>query len=67
MDETEEYVEVSTEYEEDFTVSDYVFIGFLTLIGLLIITIVLKQVRKTFKNIHLKVGDKIEVGVDTKE
>ena len=67
MDETEEYVEVPTEYEEDFTVSDYVFIGFLTLIGLLIITIVLKQIRKTFKNIHLKVGDKIEVGVDTKE
>lgn len=60
----EEYEEVET---EDFTPGDYVFIGSGIIVGCLIIAFIFKQIRKTFKNVHLKIGDKIEVGVETKE
>jgi hypothetical protein len=63
-----EYEEVPAEsFEEDFTVGDYVFIGVGCLAICCIFAYVLKQLKKTFKNVHLKVGDKIEIGIETKE
>lgn len=59
-----EYEEVAT---EDFTVGDYVFIGIGCIAICFVAAYILKQIKKTFKNIHLKVGDKIEIGVETKE
>ena len=60
----ESYEEVPT---EDFTVSDYVFIGTGIIVICFVVAFVLKQIRKTFKNVHLKIGDKVEVGIETKE
>lgn len=66
--EDEEYIEVDTEEDyEDFTASDFFFIGFATVIICVVITVVCKQLRKTFKKVHLKIGDKVELGVDTKD
>ena len=62
----EEYEEVETEYE-DFTAGDYVFVGMGILVVCALVAFILKQIKKTFKNVHLKIGDKIEVGVETKE
>ena len=58
----EEYEEIDSE----FTVNDYVFIGSGILAGCLIMALIFKLIRKTFKNIHLKIGNKIEIGVETK-
>ena len=60
----EEYEEVVT---EDFTIDDYVFIGVGTLIACVAFAFLMKELRKTFKNIHLKIGNKVEIGVETKE
>lgn len=66
MEET--YVEVPTEeYSEDFTFSDYFLMSFLTLLTCFIIGFVFKQIRITFKNVNLKVGNKVEVGLTTQE
>lgn len=62
----EEYEEVETEYE-DFTAGDYVFIGVGILAVCVVVAFILKQIKKTFKNVHLKIGDKIEVGVEAKD
>lgn len=62
----EEYEEVETEYD-DFTVGDVVFIGGIAIGGCLIIAFVAFIIKKTFKNVHLKLGNKIEIGMETKE
>lgn len=59
-----EYEEVDT---EDFTGSDVVFIGGGVVIACLVIAFIFKQIRKTFKNVHIKVGDRIELGIETQE
>ena len=63
----EEYEEVPTKYDEDFTVNDAMFFISIAVLGCVIIGYLFKVIRKTFKNVHLKIGDKIELGVETKE
>ena len=63
-EEYEYYEEVET---EDLTTSDIVLLGSMILGGCLILAFIAYLIRKTFKNVHLKIGDKIEVGVETKE
>lgn len=68
--EIQTYAEVSTEnegYNEDFTFGDIMFITVTILIGCFIIGFIFRQIKSTFKNVHLKVGNKFEVGVETKE
>lgn len=60
----EEYEEVET---EDMEIGDYVFIGAGLITGCFIIAFIFKQIKKTFHNVHLKIGDKIELGVETKD
>lgn len=62
----EEYEEVETEYD-DFGIGDVVFIGGIAIGGCLIIAFVAFIIKKTFKNVHLKLGNKIEIGMETKE
>lgn len=62
----EEYEEVETEYD-DFTVGDALFIGGLAVGGCLVIAFIAFIIKKTFKNVHLKLGNKIEIGMETKE
>ena len=59
----EEYEEVDT----DLTVNDYVFIGVGAISICLIIAFVFHLIRKTFKNVKFKVGDKINVDIETKD
>ena len=63
----EQYEEVETEYEDDFGIGDIVFIGSLAIGGCLVIAFIAYIIRKTFKNVHLKLGNKIEIGMETKE
>ena len=64
----EQYEEVETEYDdEELTTSDILLIGTGIIAACIIVAFLFSQIRKTFKNVHLKVGDKIEIGVETKE
>lgn len=66
----EEYEEVPSDYDdydEDLTFNDFVFVGGLVIIGCAVIAFIAKVIKKTFKNVHLKFGNKIEIGVETKE
>ena len=64
--EEEYYEEVETE-DEDITFGDIALIGGLAISGCLIVAFICFIIRKTFKNVHLKIGNKIEVGMETKE
>ena len=56
----------TTEYEDDLTFGDTMFIiGFL-IAACIVICFVFKQIKKTFKNVNVKIG-KVEVGIETKE
>lgn len=63
----EQYEEVETEYDEDLTAGDIVLLGGLIVGGCLVLAFIAYLIRKTFKNVHLKIGNKIEVGMETKE
>lgn len=67
--EEEYYEEVPNEeyYEEDITAGDVALIVGIVLAGCLTIALIFTLIRRTFKNVHLKIGDKIEIGVETKE
>ena len=65
MEEYEYYEEVET--DEDITFGDIALIGGLAIDGCLIVAFICFIIRKTFKNVHLKIGNKIEVGMETKE
>lgn len=62
------YEEISdSDYDKDseFTSGDILFIATTVVAGLIIIAIVFRIIRKTFKKIHLKIGNKIELGIET--
>ena len=69
MTEDEEYyVEVPTEeddYEEYDEVSfeDIALITFLVILGCAVFAFVIKTISKHLKNVNLKIGDKIQIGV----
>ena len=58
----EEYEEVETE----LTAGDYIFIGSGILTVSLVTVLLFRCIRKTFKNVHLKIGNKVEIGIETK-
>lgn len=62
----EEYEEVETEYD-DLSTEDVVFIGGGIIVLCFAFAFIMKTLKKNIKNMHLKIGDKIEVGVETKE
>lgn len=61
----EEYEEIPD--DEDFTAGDFAFVGGTVLLGCAVVAFVTLVIKKTFKNIHLKIGNKIEIGIETKE
>ena len=62
----EEYEEVETEID-DVTFDDILFVGGTILFGCIVIAFLTHLIKRTFKNLHFKIGDKIEVGLETKE
>lgn len=66
----EEYYEVPTEYdyeEEEITAGDITLIIGLVVLACLVFALVMTIIKRTFKNVHLKIGNKIELGVETKD
>ena len=63
----EEYEVIPTDYaDEDLTFGDVALLSVLGFIACVVICFLFKQIKSTFKNVHLKVG-KLEIGVETKE
>jgi len=63
----EEYEVIPTEnYSEDLTFGDVALLSVLGFIACVVICFLFKQIKSTFKNVHLKFG-KLELGVETKE
>ena len=68
--EEEYYEEVPTEYdyeEEEITAGDIALIVSGVVLICLVFVLVMTVIKKTFKNVHLKIGNKIELGVETKD
>lgn len=63
----ENYEEVETEYDSDFTISDAVFCIGLVVVACFIFAFIMRQFKKSIKNMHLKIGNKIELGLETKD
>lgn len=66
----ETYEEVPSEEEyddEDFSFNDAAFIGFMAIIVCAIFAFVIRTISKHLKNINLKVGNKIEIGIESKD
>lgn len=67
MEEYETYEEIESVDDADFTFEDAAFcIGGIVLICI-VFAFIMKQIRKSIKNMHLKIGNKIEIGLETKE
>ena len=64
----EQYEIVQTEdyTEEDLTFSDVALLLSLGFIACVLVCFLFRQIKSTFKNVHLKFG-KLEVGIETKE
>lgn len=68
----ETYVEVPSEddyddYEDDFSFNDAACIVFLAIVVCAIFVFVIKTISKHLKNINFKVGNKIEIGIESKD
>lgn len=71
-EELETYTEVPTEddyddYEDGILDSDFVYYGFFAILGCAVFAFVVRTISKHLKNMHLKVGSKIEIGVESKD
>ena len=53
-------------YEEEITAGDVALIAGIVLTGCLAVALIFTLIKRTFKNLHLKIGDKIEIGMETK-
>lgn len=71
MEEEETYIEVPTEeeiddYEDDVTFNDVALITFVVILGCAVFAFAIRTISKHLKNVHLKVGNKIEIGLEAK-
>lgn len=69
-EELETYAEVPTEddcddYEDSILDRDFVYYGFFAILGCAVFAFVVRTISKHLKNMHLKVGSKIEIGVES--
>lgn len=70
MENEETFVEVPTEqdnYEDDLTFGDYGFIIFIVVLFCAVFAFVTRTISKHIKNVNLKVGNKIEIGIESKD
>lgn len=66
----EEYYEevpIEYDYEEEITSGDIALIVGGIVVVCLVFVLVMTVIKRTFKNVHLKIGNKIELGVETKD
>ena len=67
MEEYENYEEVETENDSDLTGNDIAFCIGLIVVACAVFAFIMHQLRKSIKNMHLKIGNKIELGLETKD
>jgi len=69
-EELETFVEVETgseSYDDYITFGDIALITFLAILGCAVFAFIMKIIRKNIKNAKIKLGDKIEVSVESKD
>lgn len=71
-EELDTYVEVPTEdeyddYDDGSILGDVALITFLVILFCGVFAFVIKTISKHLKNINLKIGDKIQVGIESKD
>ena len=54
------------DYEDDVTFSDIALITFVAILGCAVFAFAIRTISKHLKNVHLKVGNKIEIGLEAK-
>lgn len=73
MNETEEYEDEEVETVEevgsadDWTTVDTILVAGCGISLILVIFTFFYCIKKTFKNMHVKIGNKIDIGIETKE
>lgn len=69
IDETysESAVDEDIVYHDGMNLNDFIFIGTLVLVALLIFAFVMRKIKKTFKRVNLKVGNLVHVEIETKD
>ena len=67
MEEYENYEEVETELDSELSGGDIAFCIGLIIVLCAAFAFIMRQLKKSIKNMHLKIGNKIEIGLETKD
>lgn len=67
MEEYENYEEVETEYDSELSGVDIAFCIGLVIVLCAVFAFLMRQLKKSIKNMHVKIGNKIEIGLETKD
>ncbi len=67
MENYENYEEVETEMDSELSGGDIAFYIGLIIVLCAVFAFIMRQLKKSIKNMHLKIGNKIEIGLETKE
>lgn len=67
MEEYENYEEVETELDSELSGGDIAFCIGLIIVLCAVFAFIMRQLKKSIKNMHLKIGNKIEIGLETKD
>ena len=63
MEEYENYEEVETELDSELSGGDIAFCIGLIIVLCAVFAFIMRQLKKSIKNMHLKIGNKIEIGL----
>lgn len=67
MEEYENYEEVETEMDSELSGGDIAFCIGLIIVLCAVFAFIMRQLKKSIKNMHVKIGNKIEIGLETKD
>ena len=67
MEEYENYEEIESEYDSELSGGDIAFCIGLVIVLCAVFAFLMRQLKKSIKNMHVKIGNKIEIGLETKE
>ena len=67
MEEYENYEEVESEYDSELSGGDIALCIGLIIVLCAVFAFIMRQLKKSIKNMHEKIGNKIEIGLETKD